>query len=143
MATTNIYLSASTAADAWALYFGKGDARVYAISTAAGSRIPVPQEALLSFTRARSRLLHGFASAYPVAQEHEPALRYLSALFDNVKMSCLKTTVEFSAVQEDFDHAWLRRAQRLANSADDPEAELDWGGLTLHVPLRCHMRWPA
>ncbi|KIY66602.1 hypothetical protein CYLTODRAFT_423263, partial [Cylindrobasidium torrendii FP15055 ss-10] len=165
MAKTNVYLSASASADAWALYFGQDDVRNVSQKSMNRSKTEgltelkglchlyrrwledstAPEGVVSVHTRSIS-LIAWIRVYMPVAQEHgwkaaakqlpanvEPVLRYLSALFDNAKISCPKTTVEFVVVPEGVDHSWLRRAERLADSADDPEEEMDWCRLTLHV----------
>ncbi|KIY66603.1 hypothetical protein CYLTODRAFT_423264 [Cylindrobasidium torrendii FP15055 ss-10] len=165
MATTNIYLSASAAADAWALYFGKGDARNMSRKSISGSKVEglaelkglchlyrvwledpsAPEGAVFIHTRSLA-LITWIRVCMPAAQEHgwkaaaknlpadiEPVLRYLSALFDNTKISCPKTTVEFWLVPQGIEHKRLGRARSSADRAIDVEEDVDWRGLTLHV----------
>lgn len=73
------------------------------------------------------------AAASTVPGNIEPALRYLCALLHSFKIVCPNMTIEFSFIPEGVDHARLRRAQPLADSAVELPEDMDWDRQTLRV----------
>ncbi|KIY66604.1 hypothetical protein CYLTODRAFT_491329 [Cylindrobasidium torrendii FP15055 ss-10] len=147
MAHTDIYVASSVNADRWAAYYGQDDSRNLSQSCKSSTEALAQVKAVcylyqcwVDDTRPLERTItfhsHGWTAVErQIPSNAEPALRYLSALFDLMKTVHPSIVVEFALVPDGVDSENMKGAQILARSTENEE-EPEYEALTLSVRQR-------